>query len=1057
MKKIVSVLVFLLFLFLNSLAFAQTTTEFQDGVFPDGTYAGTQDSFLRQTSPTSNFGSETFLSADGTDQDPGNGLFGEVVSVIQWDVSAIPSGATVQSASISLEITDTSSGPYEIYSVDTGWTEGGVTYGDIASDIGGMILGTISPGNFGQNVINLNPAGVSLVQGWVNGGTPNNGIIIRSGGTNNGIDANSREAASATTRPKLTVDYTTASATMQSFQNGVSPSPTYAGTEDSSIRETSPTSNFGNDTSLSADGVAQDPGNGLFGELQSVVKWDVSSISPTAMVQSASIFLDLTNVSSGNYEIYSVGTSWNEGTVDWNGIAPSVGATLLGTITPGQFGENEIILNKDGEDLIQSWINDSNNNNGIVIQSSGTNDGIVINSSEAAVATTRPRLKVVYMDSPMPMESFEPEKDSYVSENAPNTNFGSETFLSADGDDGGGELVSVIAWDLSVIPAGSVIQSASITLDLFDVSSGNYQIVSNDTAWDEGTVTWNSLGSNFGTTSLGTILPFQFNENVIDLNQDGIQLIQDWVDGIVPNNGVAIRTVVTTNGIDMNSREAASGRPILKVTYTPGSEVMVMEDADEDATIRESSPTDNFGSDIVLLADGSDQDANGFGEVRSVIHWNLSGVPSNANVQSVSVHFNLTNISGGPYELYSVDNSWSEGTVTWNDITSIGSTLLGTITPGQFGENIIDLNLDGIALIQGWIDGSIPNDGIIVRSASGVNDGIDFNSSEAASGRPKITIIYSPVPILPPDILAVNPNMGAATGGEFITVSGENFTSNTDVTICSQSANVTFVNSQTLIARTPPCSKGFEDVTVANPNGMDTLVDGFNYNVDIKYSDIVSETITPVGDQDSFTFKGTLGDQLWIRMKPLTGGIEAALWVLRPDGTTLCSQAASGGNSGLLTLDVADGCTLDVTGTHTVVVADSGGNESGDYEMLLQRRNPMAGTEAINYGDDVTRTISPFVDLDGYTFSGTLGDQLWIRMKPLTGGIEAALWVLRPDGTTLCSQAASGGNSGLLTLVDLDGYTFSGTLGCCLLRMGTTLYLGCYRNSYSCGRRFGWQ
>ncbi len=118
---------------------------------------------------------------------------------------------------------------------------------------------------------------------------------------------------------------------------------------------------------------------------------------------------------------------------------------------------------------------------------------------------------------------------------------------------------------------------------------------------------------------------------------------------------------------------------------------------------------------------------------------------------------------------------------------------------------------------------------------------------------------------------------------------------------------------------------------------------------------------------------------------------------------------------------------MDVTGTHTVVVADSGGNESGDYEMLLQRRNPMADTEAINYGDDVTRTISPFVDLDGYTFSGTLGDQLWIRMKPLTGGIEAALWVLRPDGTTLCSQAASGGNSGLLTLDVADGCTLDVT------------------------------
>jgi hypothetical protein len=49
-----------------------TTVSFQDGVFPDTTYSGTQDTTLSQNDPNSNFGSNTTLYVDG-DNPPGSG------------------------------------------------------------------------------------------------------------------------------------------------------------------------------------------------------------------------------------------------------------------------------------------------------------------------------------------------------------------------------------------------------------------------------------------------------------------------------------------------------------------------------------------------------------------------------------------------------------------------------------------------------------------------------------------------------------------------------------------------------------------------------------------------------------------------------------------------------------------------------------------------------------------------------------------------------------------------------------------------------------------------
>jgi len=69
--------------------------------------------------------------------------------------------------------------------------------------------------------------------------------------------------------------------------------------------------------------------------------------------------------------------------------------------------------------------------------------------------------------------------------------------------------------------------------------------------------------------------------------------------------------------------------------------------------------------------------------------------------------------------------------------------VLGTVAASSIGKRTVDLNADGVALIQSWVDSPSKNQGFMLYDGS-ETDGLAFDSSEAstASNRPKLTITY---------------------------------------------------------------------------------------------------------------------------------------------------------------------------------------------------------------------------------------------------------------------------------------------------------------------------
>lgn len=150
--------------------------------------------------------------------------------------------------------------------------------------------------------------------------------------------------------------------------------------------------------------------------------------------------------------------------------------------------------------------------------------------------------------------------------------------------------------------------------------------------------------------------------------------------------------------------------------------------ASQDTFVSSSQSNANFnGSNDELLADGSD---GTYGEMMSLIKFDMTQVPQCATVTGATLNINLFNPSPGTYGVYEATTTWSASSATWNSIggSSVKGGELATFNPSSAGTISIPVS---VAAINNWIQGT--NYGFVIAT-TGTNDGIDFYSIE--SGNP---------------------------------------------------------------------------------------------------------------------------------------------------------------------------------------------------------------------------------------------------------------------------------------------------------------------------------
>ena len=204
-------------------ATAQQTMAFQDGVSPDASYAGTRDVILASDYANDNLGATTHLETYY-----GGGT--EHRSLIRWDLSDLPADITVNGAAVELyryEENTENDMQLNLHRVTREWTEGD---GDFTPSPGGAtwitatagVAWTTPGGDYDTTIVGqttlptdmedgwVRVDATTAVQDWVEGSASNYGLLLLpTSGEWTFHYFHSREAVTATLRPRLVVTYTT--------------------------------------------------------------------------------------------------------------------------------------------------------------------------------------------------------------------------------------------------------------------------------------------------------------------------------------------------------------------------------------------------------------------------------------------------------------------------------------------------------------------------------------------------------------------------------------------------------------------------------------------------------------------------------------------------------------------------------------------------------------------------------------------------------------------------------------------------------------------------------
>ena len=211
-------------------------------------------------------------------------------------------------------------------------------------------------------------------------------------------------------------------------------------------------------------------------------------------------------------------------------------------------------------------------------------------ATEIIMVTDPSAVKVAFQDGMAPSSDYNGTRDTKIKSDDPNTIFGSDDELEVDGSP---DRSVILKWDLGVVPLGSTVLTAEITLEVFDASPDSYKIYEMKQDWVESEADWQQYRNGMlwqtegavgwpdrGLDVLGTVNATSTGSLTIPLDTTARRVIEAWIDNPSTNHGFILQEYSNaSNGFDFDSREVAnvSNRPKLTLTYIPRIDLAVVD------------------------------------------------------------------------------------------------------------------------------------------------------------------------------------------------------------------------------------------------------------------------------------------------------------------------------------------------------------------------------------------------------------------------------------------------------------------------------------------------
>jgi len=436
---------------------------------------------------------------------------------------------------------------------------------------------------------------------------------------------------------------------------------------------------------------------------RSAFEFDLTSIPPGSIILEAKF--SLYYASNPSNQIYHYGDNraylqritepWDEHEVTWYNQPATT--TENQVELPASTSETQDYTDIDVRMLIQNMIDDPENGHGILLklQVEEMYRSLMFASGDHENPLKWPKLEITYSTSPSNTIVIQPGpeegKDAQLWSIMPDQNIGnSPKFLASGWTHNGvpGINRAVIDWDLSMIPQGSEIVDAKLSLYFVCLEPNFFGHTGENDAylklitepWEEESVTWNTQPEI--TEDHQVYLPPSTDPYQDYTDIDITVLIQKLYDEPEAYHGLMLKLIneypyTCLLFASSDYSDTIAMRPKLEITYiTPPEFTVEIQPGPEDgkdAQLWTIMPDNNYGNIPKFDCSGWTHSGDP-GVNRGIIDFDLSSIPENAVITDAKLnlyfvclepsYFGHTGENDAYLQL--ITQPWEENTVTWN-------------------------------------------------------------------------------------------------------------------------------------------------------------------------------------------------------------------------------------------------------------------------------------------------------------------------------------------------------------------------------------------------------